>query len=139
MRLAESRRERESLLDADPPLELWTILDEAALRRIIGSRAVMHAQVQALIQRAAQANVTVQVIPFEAGAHPAINSTFEILHFEEAAPDVVYVEGLLGQHYLEGPKELARYRRVFDQLRAHALGPRDTMAKLNAIAASFAD
>ncbi|HEY7048505.1 MAG TPA: helix-turn-helix transcriptional regulator [Jatrophihabitantaceae bacterium] len=136
--LAESRRERQQLLEGDPPLELWTVLDEAVLRRVIGGPAIMHEQVRSLIKRAGQSNVTIQLIPFEAGAHPALNSTFEILHFEQAAPDVVYVEGLLGQHYLEGQKELARYKRIFDQLRAIALGPRDSVATLRAIADSYA-
>jgi transcriptional regulator with XRE-family HTH domain len=136
--LAESRRERQQLLDGDPPLELWTVLDEAVLRRVIGGPAIMHEQVQSLIKRAGQSNVTIQLIPFETGAHPALNSTFEILHFEQDAPDVVYVEGLLGQHYLEGPKELARYKRIFDQLRAIALGPRDSVATLRAIAETYA-
>jgi len=137
--LAESRQERQQLVTGDTGLQLWTVLDEAVITRVIGSREIMHRQIRFLIDRAALPNVDIQLIPFEAGAHAALNSTFEILHFEEAAPDVVYVEGLLGQHYLEGPKELTRYRRVFDQLRALALGPRDSLAKLKEIAQSFAD
>lgn len=137
--LAESRQERQKLVTGDPGLQLWTVLDEAVVTRVIGNREIMHRQLRFLIDRAALPNVDIQLIPFEAGAHAALNSTFEILHFEEAAPDIVYVEGLLGQHYLEGPKELTRYRRVFDQLRAIALGPRDSIAKLKEIAESFAD
>jgi transcriptional regulator with XRE-family HTH domain len=137
--LAESRQERQKLVTGDPGLQLWTVLDEAVVTRVIGNREIMHRQLRFLIDRAALPNVDIQIIPFEAGAHAALNSTFEILHFEEAAPDIVYVEGLLGQHYLEGPKELTRYRRVFDQLRAIALGPRDSIAKLKEIAQSFAD
>jgi transcriptional regulator with XRE-family HTH domain len=136
--LAGSRRERRRLLQGDAPLELWTILDEAVIRRVIGGAEVMRDQIAELVKRAAQPNVTIQLIPFEAGAHPALNSTFEILHFEEAAPDVVYVEGLLGQHYLESPRDLDRYRRVFDHLRAIALAPKETVARLAAIAQSFA-
>lgn len=136
--LAESRRERRRLLDGEAPLELWTVLDEAVVHRVIGGTAVMQEQVEELVRRAAQANVTIQMIPFDAGAHPALNSTFEILHFEQAAPDVVYVEGLLGQHYLESPRDLTRYRRVFDHLRAIALAPKDTVARLTAVAKSFA-
>jgi len=139
VQLATSRQERQKLVTGDPGLQLWTVLDEAVVTRVVGNREIMHRQIRFLIDRAALPNVDIQLIPFEAGAHAALNSTFEILHFEEAAPDIVYVEGLLGQHYLEGPKELTRYRRVFDQLRAIALGPRDTVAKLKAVAESFAD
>src|SRR5262249_35926640 len=99
---------------------------------------VMRDQIGELVKRAAQPNVTIQLIPFEAGAHPALNSTFEILHFEEAAPDVVYVEGLLGQHYLESPRDLVRYQRGFDHLRAIALAPKETVARLAVVAQSFA-
>jgi transcriptional regulator with XRE-family HTH domain len=137
-RLAESRPERQRVLDGEPRVEFWTIMDEAAVRRVVGNSAIMREQVETLIGRAGQPNITIQLIPFEAGAHPALNSTFEILHFEEAAPDVVYVEGLLGQHYLESRADIARYRRVFDHLRAIALGPKDTIARLTALAKNFA-
>jgi len=137
--LTTSREERQRLLTGEPGVQLWTVLDEAVVRRVVGSRVIMREQLSVLVERAALPNVDIQLIPFEMGAHAAMNSTFEILHFEEAAPDVVYVEGLLGQHYLEGTKELTRYRRVFDQLRAIALGPRDSMARLKEIAQNFAD
>jgi transcriptional regulator with XRE-family HTH domain len=137
--LTASREERQKLLTGEPGMQLWTVLDEAVVRRVVGNREIMREQLVALVERAALSNVDIQLIPFDMGAHAAMNSTFEIVHFEEAAPDVVYVEGLLGQHYLEGPKELTRYRRVFDQLRALALGPRDTLAKLKEIGQSYAD
>ena len=84
----------------------------------------MREQLETLVERAAQPNVDLQLLPFKAGAHPAINSTFTLLHFREDVPDVVYVEGLLGEHYLEARTDIERYRRIFDQLRATALSPR---------------
>jgi transcriptional regulator with XRE-family HTH domain len=135
----ESRRVRQRLLTDEPPLGLWAVIHEAALRTYIGGPDVMREQLETLVERAAQPNVDLQLLPFTAGAHPAINSTFTLLHFREEVPDVVYVEGLLGEHYLEARADIERYRRVFDQLRAMALSPKDSAAQIAAIAKTFVD
>ena len=135
----ESRRVRQQLLTDEPPLGLWAVIHEAALRTYIGGPDVMREQLESLVERAAQPNVDLQLLPFNAGAHPAINSTFSLLHFREDVPDVVYVEGLLGEHYLEARADIERYRRVFDQLRAMALSPKDSAARIAAIAKTFVD
>jgi hypothetical protein len=75
----------------------------------------------------------VQVIPLEAGAHPGMDSAFTILHLEEVS-DVVYVEGLIGNFYLQNPADIARYRRAFDQLRAIAMSPRDSRERISTVA-----
>lgn len=136
--MARSRRARQALLNGDPPVRFWTVIDEAALHRVVGGADTMHEQLRMLVERAVQPNIDIQVLPFEVGAHPALNSTFTILEFEEAAPDFVYVEGLLGFHYLETPSDLARYRHTFDQLRAIASSPKDSVAMLTSIATTFA-
>jgi transcriptional regulator with XRE-family HTH domain len=110
------------LAEAEPP-ELWAVLDEAALLRVVGEPGVMREQLEQLADRSRANNVTVQVIPFDAGPHPAMSSSFVVLHLEEVS-DVVYVEGLLGHFFLQSPPDLLRYRRAFDRLRAIALGPR---------------
>ncbi|HEY0359809.1 MAG TPA: helix-turn-helix transcriptional regulator, partial [Mycobacteriales bacterium] len=117
----EVRLTRQRLLTQESPPQLWTVIDEAALHRVVGGPGVMRAQLEALAERATLPNVTVQVVPFEAGAHPGMDSTFILLHLEEEVSDVVYIEGLVGNLYQESPSDLARYRRVFDQLRAIAL------------------
>jgi transcriptional regulator with XRE-family HTH domain len=135
----ESRRERQRLLSDEPAVPFWAVIGEAAMRTNVGSSDVMREQLDVLVERAAQPNVDLQLLPFGAGAHPALNSTFTILHFQEDVPDVVYVEGLMGDHYLESPTDIVRYRRVFDQLRAMALSPKDSIAQFAAIAKTFAD
>jgi hypothetical protein len=65
-------------------------------------------------------NVTVQVVPYSAGAHPALDSTFNILEFTAPVPNVVYVEGLVGWIFIERPEDINRYHLVFDRLRAMA-------------------
>jgi transcriptional regulator with XRE-family HTH domain len=130
----EARLTRQRLLTQDSPPLLWTVVDEAALHRVVGGPGVMSAQLEALVDRAALPNVTVQVIPFEAGAHPGMDSTFIVLHLDEEVPDVVYIEGLVGNLYQESPADLARYRRAFDQLRAIALSPKESVLRISAVA-----
>ena len=131
--LVQARLTRQALLDADRAPELWAVVDEAALHRLVGGPEVMRAQLAALIERSRRPRITVQVVTLEAGAHPGMDSAFVLLHLEEVT-DVVYVEGLVGQFYLQSPTDLARYRRAFDQLRAVALGPRETRDRIAAIA-----
>jgi transcriptional regulator with XRE-family HTH domain len=135
----ESRLVRQRLLTDDPPLSLWAVIHEAAVRTHIGGPDVMREQLESLVERAAQPNIDLQLLPFTAGAHPALNSTFTILRFREEVPDVVYVEGLLGEHYLEARSDIERYRRVFDQLRAMALSPKDSVAQIGSIAKAFVE
>ena len=69
-------------------------------------------------------NVTIQVIPYASGAHPALDSVFTLLEFAPPAPDVIYVEGLVGYLYLEQARDIRRYRDVFDRLSVMALNQR---------------
>jgi hypothetical protein len=134
----EARVKRQQLLlTADRPLVLHAVCDEAALRRIVGNRTIMGGALRTLLERASLPNITIQVIPFEAGAHPGLNSTFTILHFEERVSDVIYVEGLFGQHYLENPGDLARYRRAFERLTSLALEPAASMTHISALATDY--
>jgi transcriptional regulator with XRE-family HTH domain len=131
---AQARQTRQQLLTGEAPIRFWAVLDEAAVRRAVGGPDVMAAQLRAIVELSALAHVTVQLIPFETGSHPGISSTFILLHFEEDVPDLVYVEGLLGDHFLENPTDVDRYRRVFDHLRAIALSPKDSITKITALA-----
>lgn len=125
-----ARLERQIRLQGARPTQLWAVLDEAALHRAVGGPDTMLDQLRAVTDRAQLPHVTIQVIPYEAGAHQGLNSSFILLHLADAVSDVVYVEGLLGSHYLQSPADLDRYRRVFDRLRAIALSPRDSLARI---------
>ncbi len=118
----DARLTRQKILLRPNPPQFHAILDEAALRRVVGSPEIMRAQLEFLIERAAKPNVTIQIIPFEAGAHPGQDSTFMILDFDEAMDsNVVYVEGLIGNMYLDRPADLDRYAQFFEDLRGVAL------------------
>jgi transcriptional regulator with XRE-family HTH domain len=127
-RRVEARVTRQKLLtDAHPP-EYWAVIDEAVLCRTVGGPAVMREQLERLVEVAALPHVTLQVVPFEAGAHAGMDSPFLILGFpEQADPDVVYVEYTTTGVYLEQQSDVHRYTLMFDHLRAAALKPDDTV------------
>lgn len=127
-RRVAARITRQKLLtDANPP-QYWAVIDEAVLYRSVGGPQVMRAQLARLVELAALPHVTVQVVPFDAGAHAGMESPFLILGFpEQADPDVVYVEYTTTGVYLEQPSDVHRYTLMFDHLRAAALKPDDTL------------
>jgi hypothetical protein len=131
--LVQARLTRQGRLEPGGPLELWTVVDEVALHRPIGGAEVARAQLRHLADRSRSPEVTVQILPIEAGAHPGMDSAFTILHLEEVS-DVVYVEGLIGKFFLQSSNDLARYRRAFDQLRAIALSPEDSRRRIQTLA-----
>lgn len=125
--LVEVRLRRQEVLKHDPPLVISAILDEAALHRVVGGPATMAAQLSHLIEIADLPNVTLRIIPYTSGAHAAMDSMFRILEFSVPASSVVYVEGLVGYIYLDQPKDIARYKEVFECLSDVALSPQDSI------------
>jgi transcriptional regulator with XRE-family HTH domain len=119
---------RQSLLNQDDPIELWVVLDEAVVSRPVGGDGVMRAQLERLVEAADLPNVTLQILPFEAGAHAGMDGTFAILDFPEPSdPDVVYAENATGGLFLEKSDELRKYVFIFDHIRAAALGPEESV------------
>ncbi|MQY31883.1 helix-turn-helix domain-containing protein [Nocardia aurantia] len=125
-----ARFERAKVLTRqDRPLELWVVLDEAAIRRVVGGPDVMREQLLRLIDESEKRNVILQVLPFEAGAHPAMIGSFVVLDFQDPVdPELVYIEGAAGDDIIEGRDGVRRFGVMFDQLRAMALSPRDSVA-----------
>jgi transcriptional regulator with XRE-family HTH domain len=133
----EVRLKRQQILTRHPPLQLSVVLDEAVLHRVVGGPAVMGEQLDRLIAAGKLTNVTINVIPFAVGAHPAMDSLFEILDFGGTAPQVVYVEGLMGYIYLDRAQDISRYVKVFDHLRALALTPEESAALIAKIRTQY--
>jgi hypothetical protein len=125
--LIDVRLRRQQVLTRVLPPNFSTVLDEAVLYRAVGGSGVMSAQLRHLIEVARLPNVTLQVVPFDAGAHPAMDDLFTVLKFGTEVPTVVYVEGLMGHLYLERDREVARYEQVFRHLSSIALSPRETI------------
>ncbi|MFG1920345.1 DUF5753 domain-containing protein [Cryptosporangium sp. NPDC048952] len=128
------RMARQQVVDRPDPPYLSFIIDEAATRRLIGGREVQLRQLDAALAIAERSHVTLQVIDYEAGAHPALPGNFGIVEVEDsAASGIVFVEGHQGDFYLEGSTDLKRYRRIFDQLRSIALSPNKSLEFLAAV------
>ncbi|MET9570562.1 helix-turn-helix transcriptional regulator [Streptomyces virginiae] len=108
------------------PFRLWVVLDESALRRLVGSRQVMREQLQHLNRLGAQPHITVQVLPHSAGAHPGISGQFSILDFPGAATGTVYLERFTSDLYLEKRSDVQHYSVMYDHLQAQALSPEHT-------------
>jgi transcriptional regulator with XRE-family HTH domain len=120
-RQVDIRMERQARLTQPNAPQLWVVLNEAVIKRIVGSRQTMYEQLTKLIEISAAPNVSIQVLPFAAGAHAAMDSAFSLLEFEAPTSSVVYLEHQAGALYLEQPAEVSRYRLVFDHLRAVSL------------------
>ena len=135
-RRVEVRVARQEVLQGEAPLQLWGIVDEAALRRQVGGPAVMRAQSGHLLEASDLPNVTLQLIPFDAGAHPSMVGSFIVLQFvEEAIPDVIYVETMAGELFLEAESDVRRYKLIFEHLRAVSASPDASRSLLSSLAA----
>jgi transcriptional regulator with XRE-family HTH domain len=134
-RRVELRMTRQKLLTAVDRPQLWAILDEAAVRRVVGGRAIMRAQLLHLAGAGELGPTTIQVLPYGAGPHPGQAGPFIILGFgTPAEPEVVYMETVGGNLYVDKPEEVRLFATVFDQLRAVALSPVQSRAMLQALA-----
>jgi len=133
-----ARATRQALLTAGNPLQVWAVLDEAVLRRIVGGPATMRAQLNRLREIAAFPNVTLQVLPFDAGAHASMGTSFELLQFPEPGDTaIVYIEDQTTSQYLETAADVERYTLVFDHLRASALSPERSAEFISQVASSM--
>jgi hypothetical protein len=120
---------RQSLLSQDDSIDVWMVLDEAVVSRPVGGDAVMRAQLERLVSAAELPNVTLQILPFEVGAHAGMDGTFAILDFPEPGdPDVVYAENATGGLFLEKSEEIQKYIFIFDHIRAAAIRPEESVA-----------
>jgi transcriptional regulator with XRE-family HTH domain len=128
------RRARQELLTSSAPPTVWTVVDEAALRRPIGGPEVMRGQLEHLIEISELQNVVLQVVPFRHGGHAAAGGAFTILRFaEHDLPDVVYLEQLTSAVYLDRREDTDHYMEVMDRLSAEAEPPTDTASLLGKI------
>jgi hypothetical protein len=115
-------RRQERISAPENPLRLWTVMDESAVRRVVGNRSLMRDQLEHLVEQSQLPHVTVQVIPFDMGAHPGLNGQYAILEFPDAADSsVVYIEGVTSDLYLEKANDVQKYSVMYEHLRAQAL------------------
>ena len=134
----EARMMRQKLLFQPKPPRYRVLVDEAVLHRQVGGPAVMKAQLDKILSLIREERAAAQVLPYEVGAYGAVDSNFVYLEFADTKlPDLVFVEGLVSQLYLERPDELARYREALEYLRDEALNPRDSAKRIEEIRDKF--
>ncbi|MFD3929240.1 helix-turn-helix domain-containing protein [Streptomyces sp. NPDC058614] len=131
--MVDIRMKRQELLQRDEPPHIWCVIDEAAIRRFVGGRKVMHEQLQHLVAMAELPHITVQVLAFSTGAHAAAVGSFAVLRGPTPELDVVYVDILGGGLFIEKPPELERYRLAFQYLSAQALDLESSAALIHRI------
>jgi Domain of unknown function (DUF5753)/Helix-turn-helix domain len=128
------RMARQTQLSRRDAPRLWAVVDEAALRRPVGGPEVMRAQFERLIDATKLPNVTLQVLPFAVGAHPAMLGAFSILRFADGElPDVVYLEHLTNAAYLDKREEVEQYLDVMELLCVGSEPPASTVEVLSGI------
>ena len=125
---------RQQVLNRENPPHLWTVVDEAVLRRPIGGAKAMREQIEALIEATKHPNITVQVIPFSVGGHAAAGGAFTILRFpDDDLSDVVYVEQLTSAIYLDKPEDVDYYTAAMERLCVEADTPDATPGVLERV------
>ena len=130
------RLARQQILSLPQPPRLWLVIDETALRRPTATTgaSVMRAQIDRLIEAAAQPGVTVQVLPFSAGLHPAMYGPFRIFRIDASElPDIVYAETMTSAYYLDKPDEVGEYAKALDRICAQAAPPDQTVHILTTV------
>jgi transcriptional regulator with XRE-family HTH domain len=132
-----ARMKRQEVLARSKPPMVWIIIDEGAVRRQIGGRAVMCEQLGRLVELARQPNVVVQVIPASVGAHRGLEGGFAIAGFADG-PSAGYREGAGGGHMVEDPEGLRVLDRIWDTLRGDTLSRAASLSLLEEAATSWA-
>lgn len=123
----EARQRRQALL-LNPKFHFWSVMDESALARGVGTQEIMIEQLQRLIEAVDLPSVTLQLVPFSKGSYPALEGSFQWMSFGgNQIGDLVFVEGPLGPFFLDKGPEVARYRETHEYIvREVALNPADT-------------
>ncbi|WP_328326930.1 MULTISPECIES: helix-turn-helix domain-containing protein [unclassified Streptomyces] len=122
-RAVHVRMERQAMLTRSCAPDVWFIVHECTLRNVVGDRALMREQLERVLEVSDLPSVTLQVLPFDAGAYPA-TGPFTMLGFPDPEdPDIVYRDGITDATYLESPDDVREYTRSFDMLRAAAASP----------------
>ena len=132
-RRVELRLARQQILTRPEPPRLWLVIDEAALRRASATTgsAVMRAQLDMLTEATTRPNVTIQLLPFTAGLHPAMYGPFRIFRFDgQDQPDIIYSESMTSAWYIDKPDETSLYAQALDRISAQATPAADTAKAL---------
>ena len=135
--LVEARLDRARLLSHPTKPQLWAVLDEAALRRGVGSAVVMAELLRHVGELARRHRIVVQVMPFAEGAHAAREGALKLMSFPDAPP-LAYLQGMGDGQLQDDPATVARYELTYDLVRATALSPESSLALIESVAEDWA-
>ncbi|MFD9445580.1 helix-turn-helix domain-containing protein [Streptomyces sp. NPDC060006] len=138
-RLKVRLRRQHRIYDVARPLRLWAILDESVLRRVVGGPDIMCEQLEYLNALGVEPHITVQVLPYTAGAHPGLAGQFCILRFADSTEPVVHLERLTSDLHLEKPSDVMHYSVTYDRLQARALDPDSSRDFITDVTKKYAD
>jgi transcriptional regulator with XRE-family HTH domain len=130
--VVSARMERQTILDRTKPPELWVVLDEGVLHRLIGSRKIMYAQLLQLADMSCRPRITVQIVPADVGAHAGLLGAFIVADFD-GAPSTLYAETAVEGQTIEKAALVSKAALAFDRLRSEALprgASRDLIGKV---------
>ncbi|MGH3929740.1 MAG: helix-turn-helix domain-containing protein [Pseudonocardiaceae bacterium] len=134
----EKRLLRQRRLTEEPTLELVTIVDESALRRLVGGVEVMRTQLRQVVARAALPSVCLQVLPLFLGVHSGMGGPFTVLGYGDPdEPEIAYIEHTVNAMHLHKEADINVCKLVFDRLRSEALSPPDSVALVQRLAADL--
>jgi transcriptional regulator with XRE-family HTH domain len=132
-RLAARVARQQALFSRDSPPEIHVVVDEGVLHRLVGGPASLRAQIAALHEAAARPNIILQVFPFAAGANAGMDGKFTLLAFPNGQdPPIAYVEGLMGDVYVEADDEVDRFSLAWTHLVTRALDPAESASMISA-------
>jgi transcriptional regulator with XRE-family HTH domain len=132
-----ARITRQELITRESPPHFWSLVDESALRRRVGSNDIMRDQLKRMVELATVSNITLQVVPFSLGAHPGLDNTFELLEFQSAQSPVVYIDNMAGALYVERAADVDRFKEALMHLRAGALDPESSISLVERVRETF--
>lgn len=118
--LFTTRMDQQHILDSDDPPDMRVVLDESVLHRVIGGPEIMRAQFERLLEP--NHPLTVQILPFSAGAHAGVDGPLHILDFPDQ-PSVAYVDGRGSGQLLVSGEDVRYARNVYDSILSAALSP----------------
>ncbi|MFG2969233.1 helix-turn-helix domain-containing protein [Streptomyces sp. NPDC048288] len=133
----EGRIERTRLLDHPTKPMLWAVLDEAALLRETGGRAVMAEALRHIAGLSRRNRAIVQVLPLSSGAHAAMGGALKLMEFEDA-PQLAYLESVRTGQMEDNPATVTQLRFLFDLLVASALSQEKSLALIQGLAEDYA-
>lgn len=123
-----------ALLEREPSLKIWSVLPEGLLRQEVGGRACMRGQIEHLLHLArTNPNITIQVLPFSAGAHAGMDGPFMLMSFSTGR-DLVRIESLRASLHVNDPATVELYRTTSDHLKSDALSPKASLPLLSNVA-----